>query len=112
MIAALLLAMVQQVPDTARQVLRMHVDTFPAIVTQVTREQRAIWSIPGAVEVVHAPTVLKGRPATGLDEVLAGVPGVYATNRWNLSLDQRLAIRGFGARSSFGVRGVKVLLDG
>lgn len=48
----------------------------------------------------------------GLDEALALVPGVYAANRWNFSLDQRISIRGFGARSSFGIRGVKVLLDG
>lgn len=48
----------------------------------------------------------------GLDEALNDLPGVYVANRYNFSLDQRLSIRGFGSRSNFGVRGVKVLLDG
>src|SRR5258705_10177075 len=55
---------------------------------------------------------LAAKPAWGADEALAGVPGVYAANRYNFSLDQRLSIRGFGARSAFAVRGIKILLDG
>jgi iron complex outermembrane receptor protein len=47
-----------------------------------------------------------------LDEALSTVPGVYASNRYNFSLDQRISIRGFGARSAFAIRGIKVLLDG
>jgi iron complex outermembrane receptor protein len=47
-----------------------------------------------------------------LDEALNNVPGVYVANRYNFSLDQRLSIRGFGSRSNFGTRGVKILLDG
>ncbi|HMH84096.1 MAG TPA: TonB-dependent receptor, partial [Gemmatimonadales bacterium] len=43
---------------------------------------------------------------------LVTVPGVYAANRYNFSLDQRISIRGFGARSAFAVRGIKVLVDG
>src|SRR2546426_10498981 len=54
----------------------------------------------------------RARPTWGLDEALATVPGVYAANRYNFSLDQRISIRGFGARSAFAVRGIKVLLDG
>ena len=34
------------------------------------------------------------------------------SNRYNFSLDQRISIRGFGSRSNFGVRGLKILLDG
>ena len=43
---------------------------------------------------------------------LALVPGVFAGNRENYAQGLRLSIRGFGSRASFGVRGVKVLLDG
>ena len=43
---------------------------------------------------------------------LALVPGVFAGNRENFAQGLRLSIRGFGSRASFGVRGVKVLLDG
>jgi iron complex outermembrane receptor protein len=43
---------------------------------------------------------------------LAGVPGLLARDRQNFAQDTQLSIRGFGARSTFGVRGVRVLIDG
>lgn len=67
---------------------------------------------PAAISTVDVSEALQARPGLGLDEVLEGVPGVYAANRYNFALDQRLAIRGFGARAGFGIRGVRVLLDG
>jgi iron complex outermembrane receptor protein len=48
----------------------------------------------------------------GLDEALARVPGVFMQNRYNFAQDLRISIRGFGARAQFGIRGVKVLVDG
>ncbi|MGH7594697.1 MAG: TonB-dependent receptor family protein, partial [Gemmatimonadales bacterium] len=69
-------------------------------------------TLGAAVTVIDSPAVHRGRIATGLDETLAFVPGVVTQNRWNYSVDERLAIRGFGARANFGLRGVKVLLDG
>ena len=47
-----------------------------------------------------------------MDEALNNIPGVVVSNRYNFSLDQRISIRGFGSRSNFGVRGLKILLDG
>ncbi len=46
------------------------------------------------------------------DEALWYLPGVYAVNPYNFSQDLRISVRGFGARSAFGVRGLKILLDG
>lgn len=51
------------------------------------------------------------RQQLGLDEALARVPGVYFQNRYNFAQDLRIAIRGFGARANFGVRGIKILID-
>ncbi len=69
---------------------------------------RAPWAIG-----VQTKTELAGARATlGIDEALPNIPGVYVANRYNYALDQRLSIRGAGARASFGLRGVKVLLDG
>src|SRR5690606_26558946 len=48
----------------------------------------------------------------GIDEALANIPGVVVANRYNFALDQRVSIRGAGSRANFGLRGVKVLLDG
>lgn len=39
-------------------------------------------------------------------------PGVYGFNRFNLAQDSRVSIRGFGARAAFGIRGIRVLIDG
>ena len=86
-------------------------DTLPPVTVTVTRAELSLTRLPFAVAVVDKRDLV-ARPTWGLDEALAGVPGVFAANRYNFSLDQRLAIRGFGARSAFAVRGIKVLLDG
>ncbi len=67
---------------------------------------------PLAIHIVERDRISRGRPTWGLDEALASVPGVYAANRYNFSQEQRISIRGFGSRSAFAVRGIKVLLDG
>lgn len=68
--------------------------------------------VPWAVDAVDGRAARAGRLTVGLDEALADVPGVIVANRYNFSVDQRLSIRGAGARANFGVRGVRVLLDG
>lgn len=47
-----------------------------------------------------------------LDESLTRVPGVFLQNRDNFAQGQRIAVRGFGARAPFGVRGIMVMVDG
>ena len=51
-------------------------------------------------------------PLVHLSEFLTGQPGVVATDRGNYAQDLQIAVRGFGARSTFGVRGVRLLVDG
>jgi outer membrane receptor protein involved in Fe transport len=87
-------------------------DTLPPVTVSVARADLPLTRLPFAIAVVNGPDATRGRTTWGLDEALAGVPGVFAANRYNFSLDQRLAIRGFGARSAFAVRGIKILLDG
>ncbi len=79
---------------------------------RVTRTSERSLHVPATVVVVDSTTLRGAQLQNGLDEVLGRVPGLYVANRFNPSLDQRLAIRGAGARANFGVRGVKVLLDG
>src|SRR3989449_4215268 len=90
----------------------LKVYTLPPAVVSVTRANPPINRIPQAVHLIERTEISRGRPTWGLDEALVTVPGVYAANRYNFSLDQRISIRGFGARSAFAVRGIKVLLDG
>ncbi len=93
-----------QAPDSAAAV------TLPPV--SVTRSALPIETLPFAVAVVDVTRLAAARPTWGLDEALGTVPGVFVANRYNFSLDQRIAIRGFGSRSAFAVRGVRVLVDG
>ena len=102
-----------QRPDTtARPADSLKVYTLPPAVVSVTRANPPINRIPQAVQLVEKQAISGARPTWGLDEALVTVPGVYAANRYNFSLDQRISIRGFGARAAFAVRGIKVLVDG
>ena len=110
-----LLGAAAQQPDTtalphAADTLKVY--TLPPAVVSVTRANPPINRIPQAVQLVEKAEISRARPTWGLDEALVTVPGVYAANRYNFSLDQRISIRGFGARSAFAVRGIKVLVDG
>jgi iron complex outermembrane receptor protein len=75
-----------------------------------TREERPLQEIPGAVAVVGEEELRQGR-GEALDSYLNQTPGVVAQSNDGAS-DVKLSIRGFGARSTFGVRDVLVLVDG
>ena len=82
------------------------------ITVSATRSDVARDRVPNATAVVTRDGILRGRATLDLGEALGLVPGVYVANRYNFSLDDRISIRGFGARSAFAVRGITVLLDG
>lgn len=85
---------------------------LPTVRVTATREApRAPIELPYAISTV-APDSLAALRRLGVDELLFGVPGVALANRQNPAQDPRVSIRGFGARSAFGVRGVRVLQDG
>jgi len=73
---------------------------------------RPLDRVPAAVSVVTQDEIQLGRQQLGLDEALTRVPGLFMQNRYNFAQDLRISIRGFGARSAFGIRGIKILVDG
>ncbi|GAC1514563.1 MAG: TonB-dependent receptor [Gemmatimonadaceae bacterium] len=83
----------------------------PVMVTVTRDAARSLLELPLAVTVI-ADSVNPGRRRNGLDELLRGVPGVAVASRSNPAQDPRISIRGFGARSAFGVRSIRVLHDG
>lgn len=83
----------------------------PTVVT-VVRTTIDLARAPYAVSVTTRDQNQRGRPGLGLDETLAGIPGLQVDNRFNYAQGERISIRGFGARAQFGVRGVRLLLDG
>jgi iron complex outermembrane recepter protein len=78
----------------------------------VTRGALPAERVPFAISTIEATELHPATPAVDLHEVLGRVPGVVVGNRHNLAMDTRVVVRGFGARSAFGVRGVRLLLDG
>ena len=82
------------------------------IIVRATRMDKRIDEIPAAISVIAKDDIQLGRQQLGLDESLAAIPGLFMQDRYNFAQDLRIAIRGFGARSNFGIRGVKILVDG
>jgi iron complex outermembrane recepter protein len=78
----------------------------------VLRTVTPLSAAPMAVSVLGEEDMRTGRSGTFLEEVLQGLPGVQVQNRFNPAVGERVAIRGFGARAQFGVRGVRVVVDG
>lgn len=79
---------------------------------QSTRLQLAENRSPFSVSVLNQSRLQIGQPQLSLFDAMGAIPGVFSQNPDNFAQDLRISIRGFGARSSFGIRGLKVLLDG
>ena len=69
-------------------------------------------AVPAAVSAVQRDDIQQGRQQLALDEALVRVPGLFVQDRTNFAQDLRISSRGFGARANFGVRGLKVYVDG
>jgi len=87
--------------------------TLPPVEVTVTRDAiRAALELPYALSRVEPDSVRPALRHVSFDEMLLALPGVTVANRNNPTQDPRISIRGFGARSAFGVRGVRVIRDG
>jgi len=67
---------------------------------------------PAAVSVVNGEDMRHATPQINLSESLSSVPGLQVQNRQNYAQDLQLSIRGFGSRSTYGVRGIRLYVDG
>lgn len=86
--------------------------TLPPVVVTGTRLGTPVLDTPASVDVVEGAAMRRGQPGINLSEGLAGVPGLQIQNRQNYAQDLQISSRGFGARSTFGVRGVRLYVDG
>ena len=83
-----------------------------ALVVTATRIAEDSRDLPVSIDRIEARTIRDGQLQVNLSESLMTVPGVSAQSRQNYAQDLQLSLRGFGARSSFGVRGVRLYSDG
>ena len=86
------------------------VQTLDTIVIEATRTDRDVMATPASAYYIQQEPQ-KGMNVN-LSEALKGVPGLQLNNRENYAQDLQISMRGFGARSSFGVRGVRLYVDG
>ena len=82
------------------------------VVVTGSRGEQASFDLPAAIDVVDAARIRDNQPRVNLSEALVAVPGVVVQNRQNYAQDLQISSRGFGARSAFGVRGVRLITDG
>lgn len=85
---------------------------LPEVTVRSTLVESALEHSPASVTIVDGDKVRDRQWQVNLSESLAGTPGLLLQNRQNYAQDLQLSIRGHGARSTFGVRGVQVFVDG
>lgn len=83
-----------------------------AVVVSATRQPQPSLEVPASVDRIYADEIREGRPQVNLSESLGRVPGIVVQNRQNYAQDLQISSRGFGARSTFGVRGIRLIADG
>ncbi|MEQ0265688.1 TonB-dependent receptor PqqU [Klebsiella sp. CN_Kp073] len=101
---ALLLPLVANVHASTNDEQTMVVTATPTSVSEL--------DTPAAVSVVNGDDMRQAAPRINLSESLGAVPGLQVQNRQNYAQDLQLSIRGFGSRSTYGVRGLRLYVDG
>ncbi len=82
------------------------------MIVSAERSRQTTFDAPAAISAVTRETIESAGPQVNLSEALNRVPGISVLNRQNYSQDLQLSIRGFGSRSTFGIRGVRLIVDG
>lgn len=98
-------AQAQEGPDTPEKALN-------EIVISASRAAQRRFDAPGAIDAVQVDPFRAASPLVNLSELMGAVPGLQIRDRQNFAQDLQLSVRGFGTRSTFGVRGVRILIDG
>jgi iron complex outermembrane recepter protein len=98
--------------QTAPPPAQPQTQTLSPVVVTATRSERLLLDVPASVDVIDRETIRDAQLRINLSESLAQVPGVVILNRQNYAQDLQISIRGFGSRSTFGVRGVRLYVDG
>src|SRR5215218_9117994 len=107
-LALLLLA----APSHAQQQAAAEPVVMPDVSVTATRVERPSFELPVSIDTVGGQAIREDRPQVNLSEALNAVPGIVVQNRQNYAQDLQISSRGFGARSAFGVRGLRLLSDG
>jgi iron complex outermembrane receptor protein len=86
--------------------------TLDEVALQATKLKSSRFLIPASVSSIDLIPLQGFQQQLSLQEYLRAVPGLFSLNANNYAQDLRLSIRGFGSRAAFGIRGVKIIVDG
>lgn len=84
----------------------------PQVVITATRVEQNSFDVPASIDSISAARIRAGNLQVDLSESMGSVPGLQARNRQNYAQDLQISSRGFGARATFGVRGIRLYTDG
>jgi iron complex outermembrane receptor protein len=97
---------------TALAALPADAQTLESVVVTSSRAEQRSFDAPGAISSVDRETIESAGPQVNLSESLSRISGLTILNRQNYAQDLQISIRGFGSRASFGIRGIRLLIDG
>ena len=97
---------------TAMAVMPADAQTLESVVVTSSRAEQRSFDAPGAISSVDRDTIEGAGPQVNLSESLNRIAGLTILNRQNYAQDLQISIRGFGSRASFGIRGIRLLIDG
>ena len=83
-----------------------------SVVVTATRTEARAFDVPASITRVDGDLARDDRAQVNISESLGAVPGLIARDRQNYAQDVQISMRGFGARASFGLRGIRVYVDG
>jgi len=86
--------------------------TLPDVVVSASRAEQRRFDAPAAIDSIAVDPFTATSPLVSLSELTLTSPGIAVRDRQNYSQDLQIAVRGFGSRSTFGVRGVRLFMDG
>lgn len=90
----------------------VNAQTLADVVVSASRTEQRSFDAAAAIQSIDRATIESAGPQVNLSESLNRVPGLTILNRQNYAQDLQVSIRGFGARSPFGIRGIRLLVDG
>ncbi len=83
-----------------------------SVVVSAGRYEQPLYQIPFSIDIISGRSLYIPNGSLSGRDLFRFIPGVIVDDRNNLSEGDRISIRGIGSRSQFGVRGIKILLDG
>jgi len=97
---------------TALALVPARAQVLEEVIVSASRAEMRSFDAPAAVQTVGREAIAGAGAQVNLSEALVRVPGLTILERQNYAQDLQVSIRGFGARAAFGIRGIRLLIDG